>query len=169
MTEQLYTTADVKRVRELLEKEQEGKDAATGLAIPPKQAVLDHNHNSQYVRGVLHRQTNAMLGKLENNFTRLIKWWYPGTMQDFLRSLANYVDSGDDHRFLHPAWLKKAHTQFNKLPESFKDRVLVNLGLSTGKNATERKSIFGKYLLSREAVYEHVLETIKKEANEVFD
>jgi hypothetical protein len=36
-TQDLYTVADVKRVRELLTKEQDNCCAITGLEIPPKQ------------------------------------------------------------------------------------------------------------------------------------
>ena len=61
----LYTTKDVQKVREQLYKEQEGIDPITGLTIPEKQKVLDHDHSNHYVRAVLHRQTNAVLGKIE--------------------------------------------------------------------------------------------------------
>ena len=62
----LYTTKDVQKVREKLYEEQEGVDPITGLIIPANQKVLDHCHDSQFVRAVLHRQTNAVLGKIEN-------------------------------------------------------------------------------------------------------
>ena len=52
----LYSPKDVAKVREKLYNEQGGKDALTGLPLDYKQAVTDHNHNTQYVRGVLHRQ-----------------------------------------------------------------------------------------------------------------
>ncbi len=65
MTEDLYSVSDVKRVRELLLKEQGGLDLLTKLEIPCKMAVLDHKHDiNQFVRGVLHRQCNVVLGKI---------------------------------------------------------------------------------------------------------
>ena len=57
----LYTTKDIQKVREQLYRDQEGIDPITGLPIPDKQKVLDHDHSNHYVRSVLHRQTNAVL------------------------------------------------------------------------------------------------------------
>ena len=72
----LYTTKDVQKVREQLYREQEGIDPITKLPIPDKQKVLDHGHSNHYVRAVLHRQTNAVLGKIENLWTRYLSWWF---------------------------------------------------------------------------------------------
>lgn len=33
-------------------------------------SVLDHDHDSGIIRGVLHRGCNALLGKIENNMAR---------------------------------------------------------------------------------------------------
>ena len=68
----LYTTKDVAEVRTLLKERQSNIDPITGLDIPSKQHVLDHNHNTQFVRAVLHRQSNAVLGKIENLWSRYL-------------------------------------------------------------------------------------------------
>ena len=94
----LYSSKDVAKVREKLYNEQGGKDALTGLPLDYKQAVTDHNHNTQYVRGVLHRQCNAVLGKIENLWTRYLSYWFEGTLSDFLRKAADYIERKDDHR-----------------------------------------------------------------------
>jgi hypothetical protein len=39
-------------------------------AVQEKDAVLDHDHRTGAVRGVLHRGCNSLLGKLENNAAR---------------------------------------------------------------------------------------------------
>ncbi len=41
-----------------------------GREVEREQAVLDHDHVTGHVRGVLHRGCNAMLGHLENNRPR---------------------------------------------------------------------------------------------------
>ena len=67
MIEDLYTVKDTKRIRELLLKNQRNKDSCTDLELLPKDSCLDHAHDSeQLVRGVLHRQVNSYIGKLEN-------------------------------------------------------------------------------------------------------
>ena len=41
-----------------------------GTPCTAQQAVLDHDHATGAVRGVLHRGCNSLLGKLENNAAR---------------------------------------------------------------------------------------------------
>ena len=162
-TRHLYTTADVKEVREQLLEEQNNIDKCTGVLIPAKQAVLDHDHTTQYVRGVLHRQTNAFVGKLENNYKRFISWWHDGSLSDFLRSVAGYLEAGHDPRFLHPGWLKKAKTEFNRLGAKAKDEVLLDLNTTKGKNDTERKALFNAALLTKAHTFDVILQAIEKQ------
>jgi transcription-repair coupling factor (superfamily II helicase) len=164
MSENLYTVKDVQRVREFLIEEQSNIDALTELEILPKQAVLDHSHDTQYVRAVISRQANAFLGKLENNFVRYLRHWYPETLSTFLRKAANYLEKPDDQRWVHPGWIKKVTAGFNKLPEAQKDVVLLNLGYEKGKNSTERKATFKTLTLDRSLGYEKVISEITKAA-----
>lgn len=157
MTIDLYNTADVKKVREQLIKEQDNKCAVTGLDIPVKQHVLDHAHDeTQFVRGVLHRQVNAFAGKAENAYTRLIAWWYPNDLPTLLRECADYLEKEPDGRYRHNGWIKKINTEFNKLKEANKDVVLVALGQTKGKNGAERKKLFQKAVLTREFTYDTI-------------
>jgi len=159
----LYNPIDVKKVRDSLLMEQKGKDAVTSIEIPDKQAVLDHNHNTQFVRAVLHRQVNAALGKLEGVYTRYLSWWYPRSLSEFLRECADYLEKPDDSRYLHPGWMKKIKTEFNKLPEGSKDNILVKLKQPKGKNTAERKKLFAKAILTKKLEYAILLELISKE------
>lgn len=163
MTEHLYNPKDVQKAREKLLKEQGGLDLLTGLEIPSGKACLDHDHSTQYVRGVLHRQSNAVLGKIENLWTRYLSYWYSGTLQDFLRQAADYLDRKPDTRYLHPAWQKKLQTMFNTLPEASKRAVLADLGQDQGGNSTERKKLFKKALMTRKFEFEKVKELINKQ------
>lgn len=160
MTKHLYNPKDVREVRELLYKEQKGKDAVTNLDLEFKDSVTDHDHKTQFVRAVLHRQVNSFIGKLENNFTRMISWWYDGTLPDFLRQCADYLEKEHKQEYLHPAWLKKCQTEFNKLPEASKASVLSSLGQANGRNGKERKEAFRKALMSREHTFEEVMSLI---------
>lgn len=163
MTLHLYTPKDVQRVREQLLKEQGGLDLLTGLPIPEKQAVCDHDHKTQYVRGVLHRQTNAVLGKIENLWTRYLSYWYSGSLQDFLRKAADYLDRAPDTRYLHPGFIKKLQTMFNSLSEGSKKIVLESLGQPQGVNGAERKKLFQKAVLSKQFTFLHIKQLIEKE------
>lgn len=165
MVKHLYTASDVKAVREKLLKEQGHVDPITSQKIPEKQAVLDHCHNSQYVRAVLHRQSNAVLGKIENIYPRYLAWWYEGTLSDFLRGCADYLEKEHDKVYLHPAFMKHLQVQFNKLNEKSKQNVLVNLGSDTGHNSKARKLLFKKALMQKIHTFEDVMEIIKQETN----
>ena len=44
--------------------------ALCGDDCDPEEAVLDHDHRTGLIRGVLHRGCNSMLGKIENNMPR---------------------------------------------------------------------------------------------------
>lgn len=158
----LFTTTEVKETREKLLEEQSWKDLITGLVIPDKQAVLDHDHKTQYVRGVLHRQTNVVLGKIENMWTRYLKWWYSGTLSEFLRGCADYLERGPDKRYVHPGWLKTSTSQFKSLNEKEKDTVLSLMASSHGKNAAERIKKFTAALNSRRFTMTQVSDIIQK-------
>lgn len=62
--------AEVKKVREELLRRQGGVCALSRYPLDPKDAVLDHDHRTGHIRGVLHRGVNSLLGKLENNHGR---------------------------------------------------------------------------------------------------
>ena len=158
----LYTPTDVKKVRELLLKEQDGCDIMTGLPIPDNKACLDHDHGTQFVRGVLHRQTNAALGKLEGIHTRYLSYWYTGTLPDFLRQAADYLEREDDLRYIHPGFIKRLSTDFNKLNEGSKRAALKELGQPEGGNGTERKKLFQKAVLTKEHSFDELKELIER-------
>ena len=162
-TKDLYNPKDVQKVRDILIEEQDGMCKITGLELPPKQACLDHAHDSnQYVRGVAHRQANAALGKVENIFTRYLSWWYPDDLPTFLRQCASYIEQEPDTRYRHPGWLKFIQSRFNALPEASKERVLNRMN-TTGKNGSQRKLAFRKALLTREFDYVTVKGWIESE------
>jgi hypothetical protein len=162
--ETLYTSADIKRVREEIFNNQNAKCALTGIDITNKDAVLDHDHKNNYVRAVLHRQSNAVLGKIENLYTRYLSWWYNGSLSDFLRQVADYLDVNHPKLHVHPGWMKKVKTTFNKLKAADKDKVLILLGSDSQVNETKRKETFSKILLKRHHDYDtivNILNSIK--------
>lgn len=159
---QLRTPPEVRKIKLALLKEQKNKDALTGLPLEPSDAVLDHCHKSQYVRAVLHRQTNAALGRIENLYTRSLAWWYPLSLPEFLRQSADYIERQPDKRYLHPGWMKKLKIEFNKLNEAGKQSVLKELGLQQGSNSTERKKIFAGFLKKDACEFHRVLEIMER-------
>lgn len=162
-TEDLFTAADVKRVRAMLIAEQASKCKLTGIAFDAKQFHLDHKHDEeQLVRAALYKQSNMMLGKLENMYIRYLSFWYPDDLPTFLRQAATYLELEQDRRWRHPDWIKKVQTKFNALPEARKKQVLVELGAIEGANAKERKILFKQQVLQRQHSFEQIMQAINK-------
>lgn len=160
-TTDLFTATDTKKVRELLIKEQQGLDLVTGL--PLTKPCLDHAHDSeQLVRGVIDLSVNAYLGHCENNFKRHISWWSDLTISELLRMIATYLERPVDKRYRHPKWLAKAQTEFNKLKESEKDKVLLVLTTDVCNNSSKRKATFKKLLASRKYSRDYIYDLIER-------
>lgn len=149
MSIHLFNTKEVSEVRKKLYDEQQGIDKVTGLELQYKDSVTDHDHKSHYVRGIIHRQVNAVIGKIENMYIRYIKWWCSIPLPELLRKIADYLELPIDKRYVHPGWMKACQTKFNSLDEKSKTKVLHSMALHDGKNSKERKEIFRKGLMSR--------------------
>lgn len=163
MTRELYNPKDKAEVRDLLLKEQNNKCAITGLPLDKTQAVLDHAHDDEmFVRGVTSRAANSAIGVIENAWKRYLQWWYSGSLSDFLRHCAVYLERPVDKRFRHDHWLKKSLILFNKLPEGAKKEVLHLMGRPQGGNANERKKLFKSALMTRKFTYEQVKQMINE-------
>ena len=162
-TVELYNAKDKSEVRDKLLKEQGGKCALTGLPLDKSQSVLDHAHdNEMFVRGVISRQSNSLLGVIENGWKRYMQWWYNGTISDFLRQCAQYLEKKPDSRYRHDHWIRESQTLFNSLPEGDKKAVLEALGQHQGNNATERKKLFRRALMTRKFTYDQVKAMIEE-------
>lgn len=163
MTKDIYTAKELKTVREVLFKEQEGKDAITGICIPFEKSVCDHRHDSEcLVRGVLHRSCNSALGRIENTFLRDLSWWYPLTISDFLRQAADYLENTTDSRYRHNSFIKRLKTDFNKLNANQQKDVLKIFGVVEGGNINFRKKLFNEVVLDRENGFCYIRDVINQ-------
>jgi len=61
---------EIAEVRTQIRERQSSKCSICQLPVSLSAAVLDHDHKTGAVRGVLHRGCNSLLGKLENNAAR---------------------------------------------------------------------------------------------------
>lgn len=62
--------SELPEVRELWWLRQGRRCALCGLDLKLPDAVMDHDHDTGFCRGVLHRGCNSLLGKIENNHKR---------------------------------------------------------------------------------------------------
>ena len=95
---------DVARVRDILRKKQGNKCMLCQRSfddLDPKDAVLDHDHRTGCVRGVLCRNCNGMEGKIWNRANRAKQSM---TVIEWATRLVKYwtLYSTDQTGFLHP-------------------------------------------------------------------
>jgi hypothetical protein len=168
LTKDLYTTKDVEVVRNQMLEAQKGIDPITKEPIKVNQAVLDHCHDSQKVRAVLSRPCNIALGKIENLWSRYLSWWYGGTLPQFLRGCADYIEQHkvQEPIYTHPAWLKKIKIEFKKLKAIEQSNLLAKMGSSGNQtNLDHRLKSFTKLLLQKKMTFKELSENINETCN----
>ena len=118
------------------------------LDIKTNDWVLDHDHQTGMVRGVISRQANSLLGKVENFFLKMCR----GRKEDLpntLEAMATYLER-EEMDVLHPVGLTQLTRKFaNSLTASQQVTELKDLGASEGdlascKNQKQRKELFRK-------------------------
>jgi hypothetical protein len=100
MTLRKLKYSEIAAVRqELLLKQKRVCGVCRGL-IADEDAVLDHDHDTGAIRGVLHRSCNALLGKIENNYRR----YGVKNLAAFLQGAPSYLQKHQTNRtgLLHP-------------------------------------------------------------------
>lgn len=97
------TASQVSKYRTEKLAEQGGRCALCGETIDAgEQAVLDHDHGTGYVRAVLHRGCNAMLGHIENNRAR--NYLKGGRLFRMLRAVEGYLSKDYSQQPHHPTF-----------------------------------------------------------------
>jgi len=99
------TQAKVKQYRE-----QNKPTCCPILSIKTDDWVLDHDHQTGMVRGVISRQANSLLGKVENFYFRMCKGdkeFLPVTLE----AMASYLDNYKTE-VLHPVGLTQLTKKF---------------------------------------------------------
>lgn len=165
VTQDLYTAKDVALVRQLLYDEQLGKCALSNKQFNLRDYHVDHRHDEQqFVRGVLYKQSNMLLGKLENLSVRYLNHWYPEGLPSFLRQAADYIERTEkqpDTRYRHPGWIKRVKVLFNKLNAEQQNKCLLELGYNRGSNQKQRRDLFAKATMDRSLGFERIVSAIE--------
>ena len=115
------------------------------LATKKDDWVLDHDHQTGLVRGVISRQANSLLGKVENFYMRMCKGdkeHLPGVLD----AMAAYLEQ-EQLDVLHPVGLTQLSKRFKSLTSEKQKATLVDLGAKRKQimecsNASERTKLF---------------------------
>jgi hypothetical protein len=110
---------DLKKMRQEYLKEN-GKCQILGVELDENTIVIDHAHrkrksdeineeNGGLIRGIIHRQLNAFIGKIENNYRRYGLHNFI-SLPELLRKIADYIENPPlyHQKLIHPS---------EKLPE----------------------------------------------------
>ncbi len=80
------------------------------LGVKSDDWVVDHDHSSGEIRGVISRQANTLIGKMENAFTSMCKG-DPTELPTVLENIASYLRQPDSE-ILHPVGLNQLTSRF---------------------------------------------------------
>jgi len=108
---------DIKPYRERLLSAQGYICVLCGKPATEYEAVLDHDHNSGKIRGVLHRGCNALLGKIENNYRRC----GIADLHAFLNGCSPYL-KGPQHGDFHPSYRTEEEKRLRRNKKASKRR-----------------------------------------------
>ena len=108
--------------------------------------VVDHNHTSGLVRGVVSSEGNALLGRIENAFKRLSRGAKKASLPTILLNMASYLER-DDLTLLHPEGFRQLYKRFYSLSKDLQLDILLKFGtnrddISKCKNAKERTELY---------------------------
>lgn len=93
--------SQIQQVRRMMLAQQGGRCLLCGQKIEIGTDVLDHDHVTGAIRGVLHRGCNAMLGHIENNRPRHLLT-DPDKFKAWLSSVYQYIYTDYSGRQLYP-------------------------------------------------------------------
>lgn len=99
MKNQRIKQTEIKPLRERLHKAQKGLCCLCGHKMSLDEAVLDHDHETGHIRGVLHRQCNHTEGRIVSWIRRTGKHVEP---IDFLERLTKYWKQDHTSKPVHP-------------------------------------------------------------------
>jgi hypothetical protein len=108
--------------------------------------VVDHNHTSGFVRGVVSSEGNVLLGRIENAYKRLSRGAKRASLPTILRNMASYLEQ-DDLQLLHPEGFRQLYKRFYSLSKDLQLDILLKFGtnredISKCKNAKERTELY---------------------------
>ena len=119
----------------------------TGTTWESSDPVVDHDHSTGEIRGVISRQANSLLGKIEN-YARGLKG--NRTLPAILRACADYLERNPTG-VLHPTGYRQLYKRFARLPKAEQEERLLAAGieksdLKDAQNVKDRTNLYKRVL-----------------------
>ncbi len=116
--------------------------------------TLDHDHVTGFCRGVLDRDSNQFLGKVESSFKRFLK--HKGFKEEdlpmILNNLGDYLQKNNSNlSILHPQSISLQIKRFVRLKGNQQRSILLSLGLKEEeikKTKNEKTKQYRKLILN---------------------
>ena len=123
------------------------------LGIKTNDWVVDHDHQTGFIRGVISRQANTFLGKIENCYLRLCKVdkeFLPVTLE----ATASYLENARTN-MMHPKGAKQLANRFLRMKKAEQEQRLFELKaeksvVQSCTNAKERTKIYSSIIKGAE-------------------
>ena len=122
--------------------------------VRSKNWVVDHDHDSGLIRGVIDSEANVFLGRIENSYKRLSTAKKVTTLIDTLKGIVAYLEASENpsRPILHPVGLTQLCKRFkNNLTAAQQVQELVN------KKASKKEIEACKNAKDRTALYRNLL------------
>jgi hypothetical protein len=112
--------------------------------------VVDHCHKSGFIRGVICREMNALLGRIENQYWRLSNGARKKSLPQMLRAMADYLEN-QPAKDVHPVGYRQLYKRFMYLPAHEQRKAIADAGgcflkAIDCKNAAERQRYYKQVL-----------------------
>lgn len=111
--------------------------------------VVDHDHQTGLIRGVISRKGNSFLGKVENYYLNRCSG-DKAKLPEVLRGMAYFIENppASEQRIMHPVGLKQLTNRFKRNLSKHEQEVSLRIlgakksEISSCKNVNERAALY---------------------------
>lgn len=108
--------------------------------------VVDHCHKSGFIRGVICREANAVLGRIENAYCRMSESSRVQSLPQMLRNMADYLEA-KPAKHVHPLGFRQLYKRFMYLSKDEQIQAIEDAGgvayiAHSKKNAEQRQKYY---------------------------
>lgn len=125
-------------------------DVCPILGCPMIDPVVDHCHRTGLIRGVISREANSLVGRVENYFYRYCESKCTCPPEQAVHNVAKYLE---DYRtdILHPVGAKQLISRFKRKIKSEQEEILKDLKakkceIKACTNTKDRAKIYGSLI-----------------------
>lgn len=128
-----------------------------------KNWVLDHDHDTGMCRGIIDRDINQFIGKIESAYKRFVKHKTPESLPNILQDISSYlrVSNSSANKIgdvLHPEGVRKLCRQFSYKNAADQSKVLKSMYKYTIKelklmSKADRLKLYRSYFADEKRIF----------------